>query len=42
MTEEHNIETALFKLSSEIKARRLNIDARANHLFDTAISLFEL
>jgi hypothetical protein len=41
MTEERNIETALFKLSNEIKARRLNIDARAKELRERQIVLMK-
>jgi len=41
MSEEHNIEAALFKLSNEIKTRRLNIDARVNELRERQKVLLE-
>jgi len=41
LSEEQNIESALFKLSNEIKARRLIIDARVNELRERQKLLLE-
>ena len=41
MSEEHNIDAALFKLSNEIKSRRLNIDARVIELCERQKVLLE-